>query len=180
MSFSADHIRPTSDRVKESLFNKLSSYWEGARVLDLFSGTGNLSIESLSWGAASVVAVEQHPKSLTILKQNLEKFGVQQSIKLIKMDVLKFLANFDESAFDIILIDPPFTEKMADKVMSAVSQSRVFSSETIVAIESSKFETMLDSYEPLKRFDSRHFGDKLLSYFKEDSSRESNAHKGPN
>ena len=67
VSFTAEHIRPTTDRVKESLFNKLAAYWDGARVLDLFSGTGNLTIEAISWGADSVESVELNPKSISIM-----------------------------------------------------------------------------------------------------------------
>ena len=70
VSFQASHIRPTTDRVKESMFNKVAFRLEEARVLDLFSGTGSLSIESLSRGAESVDAVESHSKSLEIIKKN--------------------------------------------------------------------------------------------------------------
>ena len=71
-SFQADHIRPTTDRVKESLFNKWMSLVGEARVLDLFSGTGNLGIESLSRGASHVDFVELNAKSIIILKKNFD------------------------------------------------------------------------------------------------------------
>lgn len=165
VSFSADHIRPTTDRVKESLFNKLSAYWDGARVLDLFSGTGNLTIEAISWGAKTVTSVEMHPKSLAIMKQNLEQFKIKDEVDVIKSDVLKYLKNYDGESYDVILIDPPFTEKMAHAVMEQVSLSKVWGEQTVIAIEYSKFERMENSYGELKSFDSKNFGDKLMSFF---------------
>ncbi len=165
VSFSADHIRPTTDRVKESLFNKLSAYWEGARVLDLFSGTGNLTIEAVSWGARSVNSVELHPKSLAIMKQNLDQFKLKDEVEVIKDDVLKYLKAYEGDTFDIILIDPPFTEKMAHAVMEQLSTSKAWGSNTIIAIEYSKFERMEKQYGELKSFDSKNFGDKLMAFF---------------
>ena len=92
VSFNADHIRPTTDRVKESIFNKLQNDVPGGRVLDLFSGTGNLAIESLSRGAESVVAVEMSKKSLAIIRKNLEKLGIKGEIQVVGDDVLSTFA----------------------------------------------------------------------------------------
>ena len=74
ISFKASHIRPTTDRVKESLFNKIQGETEGARVLDLFAGTGSLGLEALSRGAAFVHFVDDSPVSLKILKQNNHQY----------------------------------------------------------------------------------------------------------
>lgn len=165
VSFKADHIRPTSDRVKESLFNKLSASWPEARVLDLFSGTGNLSIEALSWGARYVESVEMNSKSLAIMKENLDLLGIGHECRTVKSDVLKYLEKYVGEPFDVVLIDPPFTEKMAHQVMQNISKSKVIAENTIVAIEYSKFEKMDAAYPPLKSFDTKNFGDKLVSFF---------------
>lgn len=168
VSFEADHIRPTTDRVKESVFNKLMSHWEGARVLDLFSGTGNLALEALSWGAQTVTSVEKNPKSLAIIKENKELLKVGTELEIIKSDVLDFLKKYKDGPYDVILIDPPFTEKMAHSVMECLAQSQVFHSQTVIMVEYSKFERMEKSYPPLKCFDSKNFGDKLVSFFSQD------------
>lgn len=95
VEFKADHIRPTTDRVKETLFNKLMFELEGTKVLDLFSGTGNLGIEALSRGAREVTFVEKHPKSLEILKKNLAKLKIPAvDYKIINMDVLSYLKKY--------------------------------------------------------------------------------------
>lgn len=173
VEFKADHIRPTTDRVKETLFNKLMFDIEGARALDLFAGTGNLGIEALSRGAREVIFVEKHPKSIQILRQNLEKLKVPKGdYHIVNMDVLSYLKNYKEEAFDIIFADPPFTEKMAHAVMEHASGSLAFGANTLLTIESERRERMEDLYGDLERYDKREFGDKILSFFSKKSDKE--------
>jgi len=174
VDFQADHIRPTTDRVKETLFNKLMFEIENTRVLDLFSGTGNLGLEALSRGARQVVFVEKHPKSIEILKKNLAKLKVPASeYQIVNKDVLSYLKTFEGEPFDIIFADPPFTEKMAHKVMESLSTSKAFGAPTLITIESERRERMEDLYGDLERYDRREFGDKILSFFskKRDNDR---------
>lgn len=164
VSFQADHIRPTTDRVKESLFNKWGAYVEEACVLDLFCGTGSLGLEALSRGAKKVDFVDSSEKSLRILKKNLEKLKVSEGYQMHKCEALSFLKRSPQ-AYDLILIDPPFTKSMADRVLSAVSQSSVLKEATLVAIESGTKEFIQDDYGPLKIYDRKEFGDKTLSLY---------------
>lgn len=166
VSFDADHIRPTTDRVKETLFNMIQGYVEEARVLDLFSGTGNLGLEALSREAREVIFVEKSRKSIQILEKNLGKLKVTDSIQILNKDVISFLKNYDGEPFDIIFADPPFTEQMAHEVMEAADQSKVFHSETLMMIESARREKIMDDYPTLTRYNHREFGDKILSFFK--------------
>lgn len=164
--FEAEHIRPTTDRVKETLFNKWMFDVEGSKVVDLFSGTGNLGIEALSRGATSVIFVEKHPKSIAILKQNLEKLKVPASdYRIINMDVLQYLKSYEGDAFDLIFADPPFTQRMAHAVIEAASKSVAFGEQTLMAIESERTETVEENYGDIERYDQRKFGDKILSFF---------------
>lgn len=165
-SFQADHIRPTTDRVKETLFNKWMSSVDGAQVLDLFSGTGNLGFEALSRGAQHVDFVEMNVKSINILKKNADLLKLDAGeYKIYKQDVLSYLKRYQGKPYNLILADPPFTEKMAHDVMVALDQSSCFDEETLIAIESHKKERMEDSYENLYRYDFRDYGDKVLSFF---------------
>ena len=164
-AFKASHIRPTTDRVKESVFNKLASHLDEARVLDLFAGTGNLSFEAISRGAAEVIAIEKSPKSVQIIKANQAHLKVQTGFRVVKSDVLKFLAQYEGAPFDLIFIDPPFTEKMADKVMLEIRGSSVVGSDSIIMIESTKHETIGDEYGDLQLLDRKDFGDKKVSFF---------------
>jgi 16S rRNA (guanine966-N2)-methyltransferase len=151
--------------VKESIFNILSDSIEGARVLDLFCGTGNLSLESYSQGAQSVLSVDNHPDSVSMVIENMAHMGVKSGIKVIKQDVKRFLSAYQDKPFDLIFIDPPFTEKMADDVMGWVSKSRTWTESTTIIIESSSKETIQDQYDKLTCVDRRSYGDKLVSFF---------------
>jgi len=165
-AFTASHIRPTSDRVKESLFNILQERWDEARVLDLFSGTGNLGIEALSRGASWVEFVDDNVKSIMILKKNLETLGIKSQFKIHKSDAFKFLKKHAGKPFDLILVDPPFTEKISHPVMLEMSKSSVHNQDSMICIESSTQEQIEDEYGNLVCVDRRHFGDKVMSFFK--------------
>ncbi len=173
LSFRADHIRPTTDRVKESIFNRLQPYLPEARVLDLYAGTGNLSFEALSRGAAYVESVENHRKSIQIIQSNRRHLGLDGGAggggegeqRVVCEDVMRFLRRYAGSGFDLILIDPPFTQSLADATMSALSESQVCKNGTIVVIESSGQEPIADQYGVLQLEARKIFGDKTVSFF---------------
>lgn len=165
VNFSADHIRPTTDRVKETLFNIIQGHIPDAMVLDLFSGTGNLGIEALSRGAKEVTFIENHLKSLELIRKNIEKLKITEPHLILKQEVLSFLKSKTTKTFDLILIDPPFTKQMADEVMLTLSTSTLFHENTLIAIESAKKESLQLSYNTLHCADQRLFGDKILSFF---------------
>jgi 16S rRNA (guanine966-N2)-methyltransferase len=167
VSFKADHIRPTTDRVKESLFNKLMFDMEGSKVLDLFCGTGNLGLEAISRGAEFVTFVDDNRKSLEITMKNIEKLKVSSTdYRVMQADVLKFLKNYTGEPVNIIFADPPFTEKMAHEVMLCADVSAAFGPQTVLAIESAGKERIDDQYPSLERFDAREYGDKVLSFYR--------------
>jgi 16S rRNA (guanine966-N2)-methyltransferase len=175
VAFKADHIRPTTDRVKETLFNKFQFQISDSKVADLFCGTGNLGIESISRGAEFCTFVEKNPKSLAITRQNLEKLKVPDSTyKIITMDVIAYLKSFKGEPFDIIFADPPFTEKMAHDVMLAASESAAFGLQTCLAIESQAKERMEERYGALVCYCKKDYGDKFLSLFCHESAIEEN------
>ncbi len=165
VSFKADHIRPTTDRVKETVFNILQARIDGAEVLDLFSGTGNLAIESLSRGAVKVVAVESHRRSLEIIKKNLSELKIESDITVVAKDVFRYIESYKGDGFDVILVDPPFTEKLSHSVMEAIQETDLLKVDGILLIESQKKENILDSYKGFKLLDRRDFGDKKVSIY---------------
>lgn len=171
VAFDADHIRPTTDRVKETIFNKLFSDIGTARVWDLFAGTGNLGIECLSREADFVVFVENNKKSLQIIRQNLSKLKVDSGFKIEGRDVFQFLRAQTELP-DLVFIDPPFTRSWAHDVMTAVGQIPPGESSCKIVIESKKQERIDDEYGFAKLLDRKGFGDKVLSIFLSASQRQ--------
>jgi 16S rRNA (guanine966-N2)-methyltransferase len=166
VSFQANHVRPTTDRIKEVIFNKLQGDIENARVLDLFAGTGSLGIEALSRGAREVVAVEKHPLSLQIIQKNCELLKISRDEhKVIKKDVLRFLKGPFTEGFDIVLIDPPFTEAMADEVLKAYGQSELSRFGAKIFIEAGAKEVLQDQYGSILLEERKNYGDKFLSMY---------------
>ncbi len=169
VSFKADHIRPTTDRVKESLFNIIQAEVENSIVLDLFSGTGNLGIEALSRGAQKVTFIENNKKSLQIIKENLKSLNISENVEIVDEDVFEFMGSAPQFQFDLVFIDPPFTEVLGDKIMNVLSQSAIFSDNVTIAIETGTKELINQRYGLLKCVTQRIFGDKTLSIFRREN-----------
>lgn len=165
VSFDADHIRPTTDRVKETLFNKLMGQVEGARILDLFSGTGNLAIECISRGAQFVDLVESHRKSLEIIRKNLTLLKITEGFKIYPIDAFKYIEAFAGEPYDIVLCDPPFTQAWAHDLTQKIGQGALLAAQGVLVIEASSKERMDPEYPGLNRLDQRMFGDKHLNFF---------------
>lgn len=166
VSFKADHIRPTTDRVKESIFNKLQGYVDGARVLDLFSGTGSLTCEAVSRGARTVDAVELSKKSISIVRENLRLLEIEDDVRVICDDAVKYLGRYQGEPYDLILADPPFTEKLAHSVLVELGKSAAVGPETLIVIEASSHERVENHYDGLERLDERDYGDKRISVWR--------------
>src|SRR5690606_15785599 len=103
-------VRPTTDRVREARFNLLSARmaFAGARVLDLFAGTGALGLEALSRGAASVTFVEQHPKTLALARRNAADLGVEAACSFLRADAVAVLRRPAGPRYDLVFADPPY------------------------------------------------------------------------
>lgn len=131
-----DRIRPTSDRIKETIFNILSSktHLEGAVVLDLFSGSGALGIEALSRGAKRVIFSDGDIRSVRLTQENLKKTGrITNDVYFAEFELaLKKLKNAE---LDIILADPPYDEKFENKIISCVLKYNVLKKGGILMIE---------------------------------------------
>lgn len=164
-SFKADHIRPTTDRVKETLFNKLTGVIDGARVLDLFSGTGNLAIECISRGAAHVDIVESHRKSLEIIRENLALLKIKEGYKIFPIDAFSYIKKYEGPGYDLVIADPPFTRSWAHELAEAIGQSALLAPEGLFVMEAASKERLDETYPGLNRLDTREFGDKHLCFF---------------
>jgi 16S rRNA (guanine966-N2)-methyltransferase len=165
VSFQAEHIRPTTDRVKETLFNKLMGRIEGARVLDLFSGTGGLAIECLSRDAAWVDLVESHRKSLSIIRANLAALDIGEGFRIHPVDAFKYIEAGAGGPYDLVLADPPFTRRWAHELCTAVAASSLLGAGAWFVIEAAAKERVDEAYDGLERLDQRDFGDKSLHFF---------------
>ena len=113
--------RPTTDRVKEALFSVIHFDVPGARVLDLFGGTGQLGIEALSRGAKRAVFVDESEKACKLIRENLKRTRLEQEATVLRGDYLAYLGRCTEK-FDIILLDPPYAEVFLENALKRITE----------------------------------------------------------
>ena len=130
-------LRPTSDRVRETVFNWLAPYVPGAHVLDCFSGSGALSLEALSRGAKSAVMLEKATQASKTLNSNLTLLSARNG-KAINTDSLTWLTQPAQKPFDIIFLDPPFRKELLTKTCQLLSDNRYVTANSIIYIEAEK------------------------------------------
>ena len=132
------YVRPTTDQVKEAVFNIIQFDIEGRRVLDLFAGTGQMGIEALSRGARECVFVDSSRESLRLVRENLRRCGADAQI--VQCDAIDFLRRRER--FDLVFIDPPYDSGLAEKAVEAVKEFDILSKGGIMIAETRR-ETVL-------------------------------------
>ncbi|MFA9463731.1 MAG: 16S rRNA (guanine(966)-N(2))-methyltransferase RsmD [Velocimicrobium sp.] len=133
------NTRPTTDRIKETLFNMIQNYLADARFLDLFSGSGAIGIEAISRGANEAVFVENNREALHAIEKNLEKTGFKEQANILSMDYLGALKVLDgrRDAFDVIFMDPPYNLDFEKKVLEYLVASTILRKDTLIIFEAS-------------------------------------------
>lgn len=127
--------RPTMDRVKESIFNMIQFKIEGALVLDLFAGSGSLSIESVSRGAMKSIAVDRSNEAIKIINHNLDSIGIN-NISVVKADVINYVESMAGTKFDFIFMDPPFADfHIYKKTFEAILKANILKDTGLIILE---------------------------------------------
>ena len=160
-------LRPTSDRVKEAIFDILQKFPPGEKVLDLFAGTGAMGIEALSRGAEKAVFVEGSGRSRTVLRRNVEACRLTGQAEVVPKEVqagLKALAERGDS-FDLIFLDPPYGKGLACRALETLSRSSLVGPDTLIVAEHSPDEDP-SSVPLLERIDRRRYGRTEVSFFR--------------
>ena len=114
----AADLRPTPDRVRETLFNWLGQDLSGKRCLDLFAGSGALGFEALSRGAAGVVMVETSRAAHSALRESATRLGAGDRLKLVHGDALHFIATSGQGGYDVVFVDPPYGSELAGEALA--------------------------------------------------------------
>ena len=130
--------RPTTDRIKETLFNMIAPMIPGCRFLDLFSGSGGIGIEALSRGAASAVFVEQDRGALQVIRENLRFTRLADRSRVIAGDAVRAVGSMDgEQCFDLIFMDPPYDHGLEGRVLEALQHNSAAGPDTLIIVEAS-------------------------------------------
>ena len=160
--------RPATDLVRGAIFSILESTTSNwARVLDLFSGSGALGIESLSRGAGWVDFVEQEPRCCSIIRQNLEKTRFSDQAHIYCCSVAKALS-FLKEEYSIILIDPPYSDSSIGKVVQQLAISKLVGEESVVVVTHSPHLPLNSTYAPLQALKERRHGDSCIKVYQKE------------
>ena len=157
-------IRPTTDQVKEAIFNICQFDVEGRRVLDLFGGTGQLGIEAKSRGAGSVDIVDAAKESIALIRENVKLTGLE--IRVLQADAISFLKGC--GSYDLIFLDPPYDSNLAEKSLESIKSFDILTNGGIIICET-RVETVLPALEKpyLKRKEYRYGKVKLTTFTKD-------------
>jgi 16S rRNA (guanine966-N2)-methyltransferase len=168
--------RPTSDRLRETLFNVIApqvpeSRFPGSSFLDLYAGSGAVGLEALSRGAAVVYAIESNKKAVRIIEQNLNSLGITDGFELIPAEVAAGLRQVGPSSgngpFDIVFLDPPYRERGAyEQVLRLLAELDLVSDSGIVIAEHEKHFDPGDSLASFSRYRTLKQGDAILSFYR--------------
>ena len=160
-----DKTRPTSDRVKEALFSIIHFDLPGARVLDLFGGSGQLGIEALSRGASSAVFVDFGADACKLIRENLNRTRLAEHAKVIQSDYMKFLSSTREK-FDIILLDPPYAEVFLENSLKMITEIDILQSGGIIVAERPLNKELPADFSGYTRSKDYKYGNTLLTLYR--------------
>lgn len=162
-------IRPTADRVKEALFSILVGRTRGARVLDLYAGTGALGLEALSRGAELAVFVDNGDVAIDLIKKNVELCGLSGSSVIVRRDLTRGLAFLQELApaggFDLIFLDPPYRQGLTALFLSGLAEFPVLAWDGLVVAEEGREVELAEVYPGLTLADRRRYGDTAIWFY---------------
>lgn len=159
-----DKIRPTADRVKESMFSIIQFYLEGANALDLFCGSGALGIEALSRGAKSCVFVDGREKSLKTAAENLEKTKLSEAAKLCCSGAAEYIKTCRDR-FDVIFLDPPYKKGLIPGILKLIDTCNILSKDGIIICESHQGDEMPEQAGELSREKTYRYGQVFVTTF---------------
>jgi 16S rRNA (guanine(966)-N(2))-methyltransferase RsmD len=168
LSPKGEKTRPTSSRLRETLFNICQQYIEGTVFLDLFAGSGAMGFEALSRGASFVTFVDNDRNAIQSIKKNIEMLGVKECTAVVQGDVLQALERFQrqEKRFDIIYADPPYEDRYSGLLLKEMDRSNLLNEGgTFFLEESSKIRLDVDSLTRLKMANKRVSGRSVLFEF---------------
>ncbi len=169
-TFELDNVRPTADRVREAIFNKIQFMVRSARVLDLFGGTGAVSLEFVSRGA-QVVTADNNKDSINLIKLNFER--AHEKPNLITGDYTSTLEQLKGQTFDIIFLDPPFASNYGDIAIKLIAKYNLLAPNGLIILEHSANKEV-NVPESLCLTDSRKYGTIAVSYLGVNSNVEGN------
>lgn len=160
-------VRPTMARIKEALFNIIKPYISDASFLDLYSGTGSIALEALSRGAKRAIMIEKNNDALKIIIQNVNSMGFEDRCRAYRNEADRAIEILEKKRekFDIIFMDPPYTQEFCEKSIKKVESTDILKKDGILIAEHHLHERLPEEIGELKKVDERDYGGKVLSFY---------------
>jgi len=159
--------RPTTDRVKEAVFNIIQFEIEGRQVLDLFGGSGQMAIESLSRGAAHADIVDCSKQAAAVIKENLKRTKLEKQARVTVCDYMQFL-NTAKEKYDLVFLDPPYAEKFLENALKRISEIDILKSGGIIVCERPLEKILNVDLPGFQRSRDYRYGKTLITVFRKD------------
>lgn len=164
LTLEGEQVRPTTDRVKESLFNILQFQLEGRRFLDLFAGSGQIGLEALSRGAAHCVFVDAAKESVRVVEKNIQSTGLGDRAKVVNLDFAAYLRTCRER-FDIAFLDPPYRTGLLERALPLVAEH--IAPGGVILCEHPKDEALPEEAGPFRKHKSYRYGKIMLTAYRQ-------------
>ena len=159
--------RPTLDRVRESIFNIIQNEIRDSSFLDLFSGSGAISIEAASRGAKKVVACDKSREAINIINKNIEKTHLEEKIDVYNLDYIQCLNRFKNICFDLIYLDPPYKTDYAKKSVEQILELNIANEDTLIIVETDDTSVIEDlENQKIQIVDKRKYGRAIIAFLK--------------
>lgn len=167
-------VRPTSDRMRETIFNILAPRIEGARVADVCAGSGAVGIEAISRGAEYVAFVESSRKTASVIEENLQHCKIEEGFKVFVRDALQAMKYFsaEKQRFDIIYFDPPYESEIYSPVMWQIARGDLLTEDGIVLVEHRRQSPLAPNYDQLRPYREIVQGESCLTFYERDQGPE--------
>ncbi len=161
--------RPTTDKVKESLFNIIGPYFDGGKVLDLFSGSGSLGLEALSRGMEKGIFVEKDPKALQVIKTNIQACRMEEESEVLRSDALRSIRALGGRGlrFDLIMMDPPY--KIANtipSILNAIEENQLLLEDGLIICEHGEELELPEQIGSYVKYRYEKYGITAISFFR--------------
>ena len=165
---SDDVIRPTADRVRETIFNVLGQRCDGLTVLDLFAGTGALGLEAVSRGAIKAVLVDREKEALELCRLNTDTFKFTDRVEIIAGSAIQTIGILGKKGrvFELVFSDPPYALAAGVSVLEALAEAKIVSNEGVAVIEHGKNEQLPERVGDFVQIDERDFGTAIVTIFR--------------
>lgn len=160
--------RPTTDKVKEAIFSRIGPYFEGGKMLDLYAGSGAMSLEAISRGMSHSVMVDKDIKAIRTIDMNIKSLDVKNQCTVLKMDAFAVLRNLasQKEQFDLVFLDPPYAQQRIEEILTFLCVNDMLQGSANVIAETAKEDALPEQIDALVKVKEAIYGMSKITYYK--------------